>query len=84
MLLLQISKNQEMGHQGKEEDTRNNTTQRLFFLFLLTCRQKSLAMWGFSVEIHSTHKEEKNPVRDEEEEEEKESQILDMKKTMMI
>jgi hypothetical protein len=26
--------NQEMGHQGKEEDTRNNTTQRLFFLFL--------------------------------------------------
>jgi hypothetical protein len=27
--------NQEMGHQGKEEETRNNTTQHLFFLFLL-------------------------------------------------
>jgi hypothetical protein len=26
--------NQEMGHQGKEEETRNNTTQRLFFLFI--------------------------------------------------
>jgi hypothetical protein len=27
-------------------------------------------MWGFWVQIHSTHKEENNPVRDEQEEEE--------------
>ncbi len=56
--------NQEMGHQGKEEETRNNTTQHLFFLFLLFIKHPknlqtkiSLPMWGFLAQIHSTHKE---------------------------
>jgi hypothetical protein len=75
-----------MGHQGKEEDTRNNTTQHLFFLFLLFIKhQKNLQtkisrdVGFFGRDSFYSHGGKKSIERRR-----RRSQILDMKKMMMM
>ncbi len=78
MLLLQIStKPRDGSPRERRRDKKQHNPAPLLPLPPLHKTPKknlqtkiSLPMWGFLAQMHSTHKEGTNPVRDEEEEEE--------------